>query len=77
LLPAVAMAPSKWTIPEMLATPALDVLKGALVQPFWSVSGVNAAVCATAAPENPRGSMSAMANKAQAAVRRSLLITAP
>jgi hypothetical protein len=28
LLPDVAMAPLKWTIPEMMRTLALDVLKG-------------------------------------------------
>src|SRR5262249_58422911 len=41
LLCVVAMAPLRWTIPEMVRTAAPDVPKGALVQAFWRVSGVN------------------------------------
>src|SRR6266536_2689642 len=37
LVPAVAMAPLKVTIPELPCTAALEVPKGALVQPFLSV----------------------------------------
>ena len=41
LVPVVAMAPSRWTIPEMVRTAATTVPNGELVQPFCSVSGVN------------------------------------
>src|SRR5262249_46700242 len=34
LVPVVAMAPLKWTIPPVLTTAALEVPNGALVQPF-------------------------------------------
>src|SRR5262245_65906098 len=42
LLCVVAMAPLRWTIPEMVRTAAPEVPKGALVQAFWSVSEVKA-----------------------------------
>src|SRR5690348_2446776 len=42
LVPEVAIAPLKWTIPETLVTAALDVPKGALVQPFLRVRAVSA-----------------------------------
>src|SRR5437667_11497561 len=41
LVPPVAMAPLRCMTPPMLRTAALEVPKGALVQPFLSVSGVN------------------------------------
>src|SRR5438445_8535472 len=71
------MAPLKCTIPEMLATAALEVLNGALVQPLWSVSGVNVAACAAVAPASPRGSINPRAHNAPAAIRRSLFIPLP
>src|SRR5579859_3636827 len=40
LVPVVAMAPWKWTTPEIVLAAALAVPKGPLVQPFCSVSGV-------------------------------------
>src|SRR6266700_7071676 len=42
LVPLVAIAPLKWTIPETLTTAAFEVPNGALVQPFLRVSGVSA-----------------------------------
>src|SRR5690349_14332507 len=42
LVPEVAIAPLKWTIPETFVTAALDVPKGALVQPFLRVRAVSA-----------------------------------
>src|SRR6266567_604275 len=57
LVPLVAIAPLKWTIPETLVTAALEVPKGALVQPFLRVSGVSVIACA--APVLRRGSMTA------------------
>src|SRR5215467_9270547 len=41
LVPPVAMAPLKCMTPPMLRTAALEVAKGALVHPFFSVSAVN------------------------------------
>src|SRR5215472_4233397 len=58
LVPEVAIAPLKWTIPETLVTAALDVPKGALVQPFLRVSRVSAlawlVACAAPAPRRGR-----------------------
>src|SRR5215471_12796659 len=39
LVPFVCMAPSKWTMPEMLRTAGLAVPNPYLTQPFWRVSG--------------------------------------
>ena len=41
LVPVVAIAPLRWTIPEMVLTAAAEVPNGESVQPFCSVSGVN------------------------------------
>src|ERR1051326_6945014 len=71
LLPVVAMAPLKWTIPETLLTADLEVPKGALVQPFLRVSGVGAPALAWAAPAPRAGRMTAVAHKAPAAISRS------
>src|SRR5690348_12375959 len=52
-VPLVAMAPLRWTIPEMPRTAALEVAKGALVQPFFSVRLVkNAGALANEAPSS-------------------------
>src|SRR5713101_891831 len=74
LVPEVAIAPLKWTIPETLVTAALEVPKGALVQPFLRVSGVSAlTLVACAAPAPRRGRMTAAAHKAPVAICRSRL----
>src|SRR6266581_4358162 len=63
LVPLVAIAPLKWTIPETLVTAALEVPKGALVQPFLRVSGVSAlTLVACAAPAPRMGRMTAVAH---------------
>src|SRR6266516_6979478 len=54
LVPEVAIAPLKWTIPETLVTAALEVPKGALVQPFLRVSGVSALTLVACAAPAPR-----------------------
>src|SRR5207248_106607 len=41
LVPEVAIAPLKWTTPLMVRTAALEVPKGALVQPCCGVRVVN------------------------------------
>src|SRR5215469_15049330 len=41
LLPVVAMAPSRCTIPEIVRTAAAAVPNGAFVQPFCNARGVN------------------------------------
>ena len=53
LVPEVAIAPLKWTTPEMPRTAALDVPNGALVHPFLSVRFVkNAGALAKEAPSS-------------------------
>src|SRR5215472_9736688 len=72
LVPAVAIAPLRWMIPETLVTAALDVPKGALVQPFLRVSAVGGlTLVACAAPAPRRGRMTAVAHKAPLAISRS------
>jgi hypothetical protein len=50
LVPPVAIAPWKITIPETLDTPALLVPNGAFVHPFCNTSGVNVAASAEGTP---------------------------
>src|SRR6266480_2194469 len=56
LVPDVAMAPLKWTIPPMMATEGLPVPNGPAVQPLSSVRLVNVTACAAVTPKNCTGS---------------------
>src|SRR6266568_4709674 len=77
LVPDVAMAPLKWTIPPMMATEGWPVLNGPAVQPLSSVRLVNVTACAAVAPKNCTGSSAPTAHKAPTAICRSFLIRVP
>src|SRR5579859_256500 len=85
LVPVVAIAPLRWTMPEMVRTAGAEVPNGEPVQPFCSVSGVqplvsgfgaDVAACAAAVPRTPTGRVTASTLTAQTASRRGLRVTA-
>src|SRR5579863_4884557 len=84
LLPVVAMAPLKCTIPETVRTAAAEVPNGELVQPFCNANGVqplvnapgaDVAACAATVPTAPTGSVTAATLTAQTANWRSPRVT--
>jgi hypothetical protein len=85
LVPVVAIAPLRWTIPEMARAAGADVPNGELVQPVCSVSGVqllvsacgaDVAACAVVLPRAHTGRVTATALTAQTASKRSVRVTA-
>src|SRR5579859_2230415 len=80
LLPVVAMAPLKCTIPEIVRTSAAEVPNGEPVQPFCNTNGVqplvsapgaDVAACAATVPTAPTGSVTTTTLPAQTASWRS------